>query len=105
MTWTAYLDESGTYDSPIMLMGGFVGDAEQWSAFDQDWQSLLTSNDIDFSHAKDLTLDVVMEDGARNNADAHRLFELAKEAHLPEWRHLLGTLTFGTKNAGRTKTQ
>ena len=47
--------------------------------------------------AKALSINIVMEDGARNRADASRLFELAKEAHLPEWQHVLGTLTFSAK--------
>jgi len=184
MKWTAYLDESGTHDSPIMLMGGYVGNTEQWDAFNQDWQDLLKSSGIESCHGKDLehgakqfkgwprekresfrlnaneivertlafgvtaiirqndydslyrsapnpqrlredtkygvlfrasllriestlaydrasakdfTLDIVMEDGAKNKADAPRLFELAKREHLPGWEHLLGTLTFGQK--------
>lgn len=55
MIWTAYLDESGTHDdSPIMLMGGYLGNTEQWAAFDNAWKSLLESEGIPYSHAKDL---------------------------------------------------
>jgi Protein of unknown function (DUF3800) len=186
MIWTAYLDESGTDNSPIMLMGGYLGNTEQWDAFNAAWEALLKSEGIQFCHAKDLrhsakqfkgwsrerreqfilkayqvrtshlqlgvtaiirqndyetlyksqpnprklrqdtkygvlfrgcllvvesavvrlqlptkdlTLNFVMEAGAKNAADAPRLFELAKKEHLPQWAHLLGTLTFGDKTS------
>ena len=31
MVWTAYFDESGTHDSPIMLMGGYLASDHQWA--------------------------------------------------------------------------
>jgi hypothetical protein len=55
MIWTAYLDESGTHDdSPIMLMGGYLGNNHQWDAFNIAWRTLLGSEGIEFCHAKDL---------------------------------------------------
>src|SRR5260221_7747840 len=45
MIWTAYLDESGTHDdSPIMLMGGFLGNTEQWERFNDEWRFLLKNS-------------------------------------------------------------
>src|SRR5258708_23331957 len=45
MIWTAYLDESGTHDdSPIMLMGGFLGNTEQWERFNDEWRVLFTTS-------------------------------------------------------------
>jgi hypothetical protein len=52
MTWTAYLDESGTHDSPIMLMGGYFGNDHQWDAFNSDWRSLLKSEGVESCHGK-----------------------------------------------------
>jgi hypothetical protein len=86
MIWTAYLDESGAHNGPVMLMAGFLGNTEQWSAFDRAWQSLLKSEQLKFCHAK-------------NAGDALHLFELAKKEHLPPAAHLLGTLTFAGKNS------
>jgi hypothetical protein len=186
MIWTAYLDESGTHNAPIMLMAGYLGNTEQWDAFNMAWQTLLKSENIEFCHAKNLehstkqfkgwsrerrekfrvkaykvvaqilqlgvsaivrrddydsyykgkpnprklredtqygilfrgcllvveraitlnnpptkniTLNFVLEEGSKNRGDALRLFELARKEHLPQWEHLLGTLTFGTKNS------
>jgi len=186
MIWTAHLDESCTHDSPTMLMGGHLGNAEQWDAFNPAWEALLKSEGIRSCHAKDLwnrrkqfqgwsiqrrdafilkayqiiastlefgvtaivrhddynsiykaqsnpsklrqdtkygvlfraclqiiegalalhalgmkdvTLNFVLESGHKNSADAPRLFELAKREHLPQWSHLLGTLTFSNKSS------
>jgi hypothetical protein len=54
MIWTAYLDESGTHDSPIMLMGGYLANDHQWDAFNDDWLRLLNSFGVKFCHGKDL---------------------------------------------------
>jgi Protein of unknown function (DUF3800) len=182
-----YLDESGTHDdSPIMLMGGFLANTEQWESFNNEWQSLLKSFGIQSCHAVDLkhhtkqfkgwsvdkrkefileanriiqeqlelgvttiirkddydsiyksasnpqklrkdskfgvlfrgclsfivsvvttdfelakqsTINFILEDGAKNSGDAKRLFELGKSNNLPEWSHLLGSLTFGQKQS------
>jgi len=48
---------------------------------------------------KDLTLNFVLECGHTSSGDAPRLFQLAKEEHLPQWAHLLGTLAFGDKSS------
>ena len=55
MTWTAYLDESGTHDSsPIMLMGGFLIRAQKLAAFNEKWHSLLKSSCVQYCHGKEL---------------------------------------------------
>ena len=187
MIWTAYLDESGTHDdSPIMLMGGFLGNTEQWERFNDEWRSLLKTSGVSYCHgtelvhgkkqfkdwpfpkrkafqdeanrimlghlelsvtavirkddydaiykatpnpsklrkdtkfgvlfrgclwavlgavtedlerAKQFTVNFVLEDGAKNSADALRLFDLAKSNTLPEWSHLLGTIKLETKQS------
>jgi len=39
---TAYFDDSGTHDeAEIMVMAGFIGTDEQWSAFDASWKAKL----------------------------------------------------------------
>jgi hypothetical protein len=55
MIWTAHIDESGTHDdSPIMLMGGYLGNEDQWKKFDADWKALLASEGVGGCHAKEL---------------------------------------------------
>jgi hypothetical protein len=54
MVWTAYLDESGTHDSPVMLLGGHLANEQQWKAFDSAWKSLLDSEGVTSCHGKDL---------------------------------------------------
>lgn len=53
-TWTAYFDESGTHDSPIMLMGGFLARAENWKNFDTDYITLLESVGVSYVHGTEL---------------------------------------------------
>jgi Protein of unknown function (DUF3800) len=187
MIWTAYLDESGTHDdSPIMLMGGFLGNTEQWGRFNNEWRLLLETSGISYCHgtelvhgkkqfkgwpfhkrrafqdeanrimlgylelgvtaivrkddydaiykatanpsklrkdtnfgvlfrgclwavlgavtedlerARQFTVNFVLEDGAKNSADALRLFDLAKSNIAPKWSHLLGTIKLETKQS------
>jgi hypothetical protein len=55
MLLAAYLDESGTHDtSPISIMAGYLGTAEQWGAFDADWKALVHSAGVGHVHAVDL---------------------------------------------------
>lgn len=55
MLLTTYLDESGTHDtSPISIMAGYLGTAEQWGAFDAEWIALLRSAGVGHVHAVDL---------------------------------------------------
>ena len=52
MLLTAYLDESGTHDtSPISIMAGYLGTAEQWGAFDADRMALVQSAGVGHVHA------------------------------------------------------
>lgn len=52
---TAYIDESGTHGpSPLTVMAGFVGYADQWDKFDSEWKNLLASNRLDYIHGKEL---------------------------------------------------
>jgi hypothetical protein len=54
MLLAAYLDESGTHDtSPISIMAGYLGTAEQWRAFDADWMAFVRSVGVNV-HAVDL---------------------------------------------------
>jgi len=55
MIWTAYLDESGTHDdSPIMLMGGFLANTEQWKRFNKKWFALLKTSGLSYCHGTEL---------------------------------------------------
>jgi hypothetical protein len=55
MLLTAYLDESGTHEtSPISVMAGYLGTAEQWQAFDSDWTTLLQAAGLRHVHTVDL---------------------------------------------------
>src|SRR5271166_3425584 len=54
MIWTVYLDESGTHDSPIMLMGGFLANEDQWKRFDSEWRSLLNASGVQYCRGKEL---------------------------------------------------
>jgi hypothetical protein len=55
MLLTTYLDESGTHDtSPISIMAGYLGTAEQSGAFDAEWIALLRSAGVGHVHAVDL---------------------------------------------------
>lgn len=39
---SAYFDDSGTdSESPIMVLGGLIGDDRQWSDFEREWSALL----------------------------------------------------------------
>jgi hypothetical protein len=52
MIWTAYIDESGTHDnSPISLMGGYLGKEDQWKAFEVAWKALLNGEGVTVCHA------------------------------------------------------
>jgi hypothetical protein len=55
MLLTAYLDESGTHEtSPISVMVGYLGTADQWRAFNADWTALLQTAGLRHVHAVDL---------------------------------------------------
>jgi hypothetical protein len=54
MICTGFLDESGTHDSLIMLMGGYLGNSNQWEAFNAAWDALLKSEGIKYCHTKHL---------------------------------------------------
>jgi hypothetical protein len=55
MLLTAYLDESGTHEtSPISVMAGYLGTADQWRAFDGDWMALLQTAGLPHVHTVDL---------------------------------------------------
>jgi Protein of unknown function (DUF3800) len=55
MLLSAYIDESGTHDtSPISVMAGYLGTADQWGAFDADWTALVQGAGLRHVHAVDL---------------------------------------------------
>src|SRR5262249_1516457 len=55
MLLTAYLDESGTHEtSPISVMAGYLGTADQWRAFDADWTVQVQTAGLRHVHAVDL---------------------------------------------------
>jgi hypothetical protein len=42
LTLKVFIDESGK-DGPVFVMGGFIARAEQWAAFNEEWQAILES--------------------------------------------------------------
>lgn len=55
MIFTAYYDESGTHgDSPITVLAGFVGNANDWVDFEIEWRKILKKYNITHVHAKHL---------------------------------------------------
>jgi len=55
MILTAYYDESGTHgDSPLTVLAGFVGYANDWVDFELEWKKILKKYSITHVHAKHL---------------------------------------------------
>ena len=54
MIVTVYIDESGTHDSGVTVLGGWVGRLGQWSGFDPPWRKLLKNNGLDYFHSKSM---------------------------------------------------
>jgi hypothetical protein len=36
-----YVDDSGTGNPPVFLLGGFIGRAESWAVFKEEWRDAL----------------------------------------------------------------
>jgi Protein of unknown function (DUF3800) len=52
---TAYIDESGTHGhSPMTVMAGFIGYADEWDKFDLKWRDILLANELAYIHGKEL---------------------------------------------------
>jgi hypothetical protein len=50
-----YIDESGTHsESPVLIMGGWVGRLGQWSDFDLRWNKLLKRSGLTYFHSKEM---------------------------------------------------
>jgi hypothetical protein len=49
---TVYIDESGTHDSGVTIMGGWVGRLGQWARFDPKWRKLLRRNGLTYFHSR-----------------------------------------------------
>jgi hypothetical protein len=56
MVMTAYFDESGTHGarSPAVTLGGFIGTAAQWAAYESDLAQLFAEYGVKRFHAKEL---------------------------------------------------
>jgi Protein of unknown function (DUF3800) len=55
MIINSYLDESGTHgQSPISVMAGYAGTAEQWEHFAVDWATLVRRAGVRYIHAVEL---------------------------------------------------
>jgi hypothetical protein len=55
VAFNAYYDESGTHaGSPVTVLGGFVGSADEWACLDRDWRKVLAKHDLRFIRAKQL---------------------------------------------------
>jgi hypothetical protein len=51
---TVYIDESGTHDSGVTIMAGWVGRLGQWATFDPKWRKLLKRNQLSYYHSRKL---------------------------------------------------
>jgi len=49
---TVYIDESGTHNSGVTILGGWVGRLGQWATFDRKWKALLKRNGLTHFHSK-----------------------------------------------------
>jgi hypothetical protein len=54
MIVNVYIDESGTHESGVTVLGGWVGRMGQWSGFDPLWRKLLKQNRLDHFHSKSM---------------------------------------------------
>jgi hypothetical protein len=54
MILAAYIDESGTHGSPLMVIAGYVGSVSQWHDFDQNRSRLLQEYGVSHLHAVNL---------------------------------------------------
>jgi ASC-1-like (ASCH) protein len=54
MIVTVYIDESGTHESSVTILGGWVGRLGQWANFDPKWRRLLKRSRPTYFHSKKL---------------------------------------------------
>ena len=47
---TVYLDESGTADSPMLVLAGYMADASKWTRFQREWRKILLEFQIPYFH-------------------------------------------------------
>ena len=56
MSYTVYLDESGTHaDSPALAVAGYLADDSSWDSFAVDWRASLTEMGLDHFHMTDFS--------------------------------------------------
>jgi hypothetical protein len=53
MAMKGFFDESGTHDSPVVIVGGFLATVEQWDAYERDLRDLFAEYGVGKFHAKD----------------------------------------------------
>ncbi len=54
MIVTVYIDESGTHEFGVTILGGWVGRLGQWATFDPKWSKLLKRNGLTYFHSKEM---------------------------------------------------
>ena len=52
MIVTVYIDESGTHDSGVTILGGWVGRLGQWATFDPKWRKILKNEQLTYFHSR-----------------------------------------------------
>jgi Protein of unknown function (DUF3800) len=50
---TVYIDESGTHDSGVTILGGWVGRLGQWATFDPKWKKILRDEQLTYFHSRE----------------------------------------------------
>ena len=51
---TVYIDESGTHEFGVTILGGWVGRLGRWAGFDLQWNKLLKKSKIGHFHSKSM---------------------------------------------------
>lgn len=79
--FSAYFDASGTVDSRVLTVAGFVSTVRKWERFAQEWNSVLAREEIRIFHMTDFVSDKgEFANGWKGQTDRRRVFvdDLAK---------------------------
>lgn len=97
---TLFADESGTHgDSPVTVMGGYVGKLGQWYEFDRKWRRAITRRGLSYMHMKE----VLHREGDFKNLSNDEHIALGLELEKIGKKHLLfGCTTCVTEEAYRS---
>jgi hypothetical protein len=72
MTLVTYLDASGTADLPVLSVGGFIADSDQWKAFDVAWVTALSEEGVHEFHMREFAHSVGEYEAWKNDEPRRR---------------------------------